>query len=53
MVKREIKLFFEGKFKESAWERPKLDGLSFKSLSERDKESRVREFDEEEIKSAV
>lgn len=50
-VKKEIKEYFEKKFKDELWEAPKLDGISFKQISEVDNVLLTAEFNMDEVKA--
>ncbi|GKU96042.1 hypothetical protein SLEP1_g9323 [Rubroshorea leprosula] len=52
-MKEEISSYFEELFLEEQEERPKLEGVSFKQVSQEDNDSLVTPFIEEEIKGVV
>ncbi|GKV32054.1 hypothetical protein SLEP1_g40687 [Rubroshorea leprosula] len=52
-MKEEIASFFEDIFKEEQWDRPKLEGVSFKQISQLENDHLVGAFSEEEIDAAV
>ncbi|GKV36996.1 hypothetical protein SLEP1_g45072 [Rubroshorea leprosula] len=49
----EIASFFEDIFKEEQWDKPKLEGVSFKQISQLENDHLVGAFSEEEIDAAV
>src|ERR1044072_5841509 len=53
IIKSKVKEFFEDKFSSSNWDRPKLDGIQFKSILETDNAFLCAEFSVQEIKDAV
>lgn len=52
-VKEAVKCFFAQKFKTSRWNRPRLDGVPFKLISEANANLLEENFSAEEIKAAV
>ncbi|GKV27606.1 hypothetical protein SLEP1_g36762 [Rubroshorea leprosula] len=52
-IKEKMADYFEQLFKEDKWQRPKLDGISFRQIGEADNELLISSFSEEEIKNAV
>ncbi|GKV35771.1 hypothetical protein SLEP1_g43991 [Rubroshorea leprosula] len=52
-IKNEVAKYFEELFKEEKWERPKLDGIDFKRISEADNDILTAAFSEKEVKEAV
>ncbi|GKV47542.1 hypothetical protein SLEP1_g54439 [Rubroshorea leprosula] len=52
-IKEEVAKYFQTLFTEERWKRPKLDGVSFKQVSQADNELLTRVFSEEEIKEAI
>ncbi|GKV29753.1 hypothetical protein SLEP1_g38652 [Rubroshorea leprosula] len=52
-IKNEVAKYFEELFTEEKWERPKLDGVGFKRISEADNDILIAAFSEKEIKEAV
>ncbi|GLU01659.1 hypothetical protein SLE2022_189580 [Rubroshorea leprosula] len=52
-MKEEIASFFEDIFREEPWDRPKLEGVSFKQISQLENDHLVGAFREEEIDAAV
>lgn len=52
-LKKEVKSFFEKRFKEDRWNNPTLDGVPFIKLSENENARLCANFDPQEIKEAV
>ncbi|GKV02337.1 hypothetical protein SLEP1_g14790 [Rubroshorea leprosula] len=52
-MKEEIASFFEDIFREEQWDRPKLEGVSFKQISQLENDHLVGAFSDEEIDAAV
>ncbi|GKV04742.1 hypothetical protein SLEP1_g16855 [Rubroshorea leprosula] len=52
-IKEEVARYFQSLFIEERWKRPKLDGVSFKQISQEDNELLTKVFSEEEVKEAV
>ncbi|GKV44307.1 hypothetical protein SLEP1_g51499 [Rubroshorea leprosula] len=52
-IKNEVATYFEELFTEEKWERPKLDGIDFKRISEADNDILTAVFSEKEVKEAV
>ena len=52
-VKEETRQFFKRRFEEVEWERPRLDGVRFKSIGQQDNDLLVACFEEEEVRAAV
>ncbi|GKV48453.1 hypothetical protein SLEP1_g55266 [Rubroshorea leprosula] len=52
-IKEGVMNYFKGLFSEEEWQRPKLDGVSFKQLDEADNDFLTATFSEEDIKNAV
>ncbi|GKV29210.1 hypothetical protein SLEP1_g38156 [Rubroshorea leprosula] len=52
-IKEQAAQYFEEMFAEEKWQRPKLDGIKFKQISQADNDLLMAAFSEEEIKSAV
>jgi len=52
-VKQEIQNFFENRFHETEFGRPKLDGVQFKQLSLLENSRLLAQFLEEEVKEAI
>ncbi|GKV48452.1 hypothetical protein SLEP1_g55265 [Rubroshorea leprosula] len=52
-IKEGVMNYFKGLFSEEEWQRPKLDGISFKQLDEADNDFLTATFSEEDIKNAV
>ncbi|GKV16405.1 hypothetical protein SLEP1_g27052 [Rubroshorea leprosula] len=52
-IKNEVAKYFEELFTEEKWERPKLDGIDFKRISEADNDILTVAFSEKEVKEAV
>ncbi|XP_057432140.1 uncharacterized protein LOC130724887 [Lotus japonicus] len=50
-IKKEAMIFFENKFRSEEWDRPTLDGVQFKRLSQGDNTLLLSTFSEEEIKA--
>ena len=51
-VKEETRQFFKRRFEEVEWERPRLDGVRFKSIGQQDNDLLVACFEEEEVRAA-
>ncbi|GKV24110.1 hypothetical protein SLEP1_g33762 [Rubroshorea leprosula] len=51
-IKENVASYFEQLFSEDKWQRPKLDGISFKQIDRADNASLTASFSEEEIKNA-
>ncbi|GKU91159.1 hypothetical protein SLEP1_g5069 [Rubroshorea leprosula] len=51
-IRDQVAQYFEELFAEEKWQRPKLDGIKFKQISEADNTLLTALFNEEEIKSA-
>ena len=49
-VKAKVKKYFEGRFQEQIYGRPKLNGVEFSSLSNEDNAMLIQDFEVEEIK---
>ncbi|GKV28130.1 hypothetical protein SLEP1_g37215 [Rubroshorea leprosula] len=52
-LKEEVAKYFQELFIEDKWQRPKLDGINFKQLSQTNNELLMAKFSEEEVKNAV
>ncbi|GKU94470.1 hypothetical protein SLEP1_g7966 [Rubroshorea leprosula] len=52
-IKEGVKNYFKELFSEEEWQRPKLDGISFKQIDKSDNDSLTATFSKEEIKNAV
>ena len=52
-VKEETRLFFKRRFEEPEWERPKLDGVRFKSIDQHHNDLLVARFEEEEVRATI
>ena len=52
-VKEEIRTFFSNRFHEADFQRPRIDGISFKSLDHQQNSMLVAPFQESEIQNAV
>jgi len=52
-LKKEVKNHFEERFQETNFNRPVLDGVEFKQLSEEEKMELEEPFSEEEVKEAI
>ncbi|GKU97025.1 hypothetical protein SLEP1_g10208 [Rubroshorea leprosula] len=52
-IKEKIASYFKQLFTEDRWQRPKLNGISFRQIDRADNESLTATFSEEEIKNAV
>ena len=52
-VKEEVKRFFSRRFQEADYDRPKLDGIIFKTITSQQNDLLTERFQEEEIKRAV
>ncbi|GKU92519.1 hypothetical protein SLEP1_g6233 [Rubroshorea leprosula] len=52
-IKQETAKYFQDLFAEEQWSRPKLDGISFKQISQTDNEILIAAFSEQEIKEAI
>nr|KYP53426.1 Transposon TX1 uncharacterized [Cajanus cajan] len=52
-VKLQVKKFFHNRFMEQHWERPLIEGVQFKQISDREKCQLTADIDLEEIKMAV
>ncbi|GKV47624.1 hypothetical protein SLEP1_g54507 [Rubroshorea leprosula] len=52
-MKKGVANHFEALFKEEAWQRPVLDGIEFKKISEEERAMLEVPFNEEEVKQAV
>ncbi|GKU89448.1 hypothetical protein SLEP1_g3583 [Rubroshorea leprosula] len=52
-IKEEVARYFQSLFSEEGWKRPKLDGVSFKQISQEDNELLTKGFSEEEVKEAI
>ncbi|GKU94710.1 hypothetical protein SLEP1_g8163 [Rubroshorea leprosula] len=52
-IKEEVAKYFQTLFTEERWKRPKLDGVSFKQVSQADNELLKRVFSEVEVKEAI
>ncbi|GKV49208.1 hypothetical protein SLEP1_g55970 [Rubroshorea leprosula] len=52
-IREQVAQYFEELFAEEKWQRPKLDGINFKKISEEDNTLLTAPFNEEEIRSAV
>ncbi|GKU90507.1 hypothetical protein SLEP1_g4496 [Rubroshorea leprosula] len=45
--------YFKGLFTEEKWQRPKLDGINFRQLADKDNDFLMEKFTEEDIQNAV
>lgn len=52
-VKEEVKRFFSRRFQEADYDRPKLDGIIFKTITSQQNDLLTERFQEEEMKRAV
>ncbi|GKV42979.1 hypothetical protein SLEP1_g50328 [Rubroshorea leprosula] len=52
-IKEEVANYFEKIFSEDRWQRPHLDGIAFKMISEDENSLLLAPFSEEEVKQAV
>lgn len=52
-VKEEVKNFFENRFMEDKYKRPKLDGVNFKRILNEDNGMLLEEFEEDEVRQAI
>ncbi|GKU94711.1 hypothetical protein SLEP1_g8164 [Rubroshorea leprosula] len=52
-IKQGVMKYFANLFSDEGWQRPTLEGLSFKSISEEDRSMLIEPFTEEEVKEAV
>ncbi|GKV31852.1 hypothetical protein SLEP1_g40514 [Rubroshorea leprosula] len=52
-IKQGVMKYFANLFSDEGWQRPTLEGLSFKSISEEDRSMLIEPFTEEEVKAAV
>ncbi|GKV25593.1 hypothetical protein SLEP1_g35004 [Rubroshorea leprosula] len=52
-IKEGVMNYFKGLFSEEEWQRPKLDGVSFKQIDKADNDFLIATFSEEDIKNAV
>ena len=52
-VKEEIRTFFSNRFQEADFQRPKIDGIIFKSLDQQQNSMLVAPFQETEIQNAI
>ncbi|GKV36164.1 hypothetical protein SLEP1_g44325 [Rubroshorea leprosula] len=52
-IKQGVMKYFAELFIDEGWQRPTLEGLSFKTISEEDRRMLIQPFTEEEVKAAV
>ena len=52
-VKEETRQFFKRRFEQVGWERPRLDGVKFKSISQQENDPLVARFEEEEVRATM
>ncbi|GKU89787.1 hypothetical protein SLEP1_g3881 [Rubroshorea leprosula] len=52
-IKEGVMNYFKGLFSEEEWQRPKLDGISFKQIDKADNDFLTATFSEEDIKNAM
>ena len=52
-VKHEVKQFFLRRFAESSFERPRLDGVEFKTINQEANAKLVARFEEDEVRATV
>ncbi|GKV11786.1 hypothetical protein SLEP1_g23006 [Rubroshorea leprosula] len=52
-IKEGVMNYFKGLFSEEEWQRPKLDGISFKQIDKADNDFFMATFSEEDIKNTV
>lgn len=51
--KNEVKEFFENRFKEESWNRPKLDGVGFQQISREANIMLTLKFKEKKVKNTI
>ncbi|GKV37508.1 hypothetical protein SLEP1_g45534 [Rubroshorea leprosula] len=52
-IREGVLRYFKGLFTEEKWQRPKLDGISFRQLADKDNDLLMAEFTEKDIQNAV
>ncbi|GLU22240.1 hypothetical protein SLE2022_383300 [Rubroshorea leprosula] len=52
-IKEGVAEYFQNLFTEEVWQRPKLDGIGFKQISQADNELLIAPFTEEEIRKVI
>lgn len=52
-VKEEVKKFFDNRFIDESFERPKLDGVQFSKISNKDNAYLIVDSEKEEVKVAI